>query len=593
MKKAYLKKFVSAVVILALIIVFSNFSAAFAQQMEANKIISSKLSPSLKEELKENNGETIPVLIHASNDVNPEEILQKTLSNTRLNFNNKMSPLTDISMLETYAQADEIQNFIESKRKISRQYYSEFNNEFIKNNVPNGAEVEYISQYSPVIFASVKKDAINSIALKSQVGYLTYDDTIAVPNADHTNISVPAIQADYVRDTFGNKGAGVKIGQLESGVPQNSATYFNTNKLHILTESTTTATTEHATQVAAIMVGKAAGSYKGIASDAELYSFGVGNSLNAQNEIRGVESLLSKGVNIVNISRTISVESITDYDFMSQWLDHISTTHDVHVVLSAGNTGINSLAGGRYSHNAIVVGASDDRGTVSITDDIIADYSSCSTSTYLPNKPDLSAPGNNITAAGYTRNGTSFSAPHVTGVIAQLCSYKPALKTQQTAIKALLIAGVHNTDANHLFNLISNPTKYRQWGAGIVDARGTRWVISQNRYVSSSFLPSQAVGATKTYTFQVTAADSRIRVALCLMRKNLVSGSGHGTVSTVAIAGDLDLKVVGPSGTFVANSTYNNTEIIDIPSPKPGTYTITVSLFKNSNQNIPFGLAWR
>lgn len=37
----------------------------------------------------------------------------------------------------------------------------------------------------------------------------------------------------------------------------------------------------------------------------------------------------------------------------------------------------------------------------------------------------------------------------------------------------------------------------------------------------------------------------------------------------------------------------NNTEIIHINNPPAGTYTIKVTLYTNSDQNVPYAIAWR
>lgn len=128
------------------------------------------------------------------------------------------------------------------------------------------------------------------------------------------------------------------------------------------------------------------------------------------------------------------------------------------VVVSSGNLGSQAGAVTKPGDDPLVltVGSSDDGGTRSTDDDVVADFSSRGpTADGLP-KPDVIAPGvgvESVRAPGSTvdtehpearvgsddfrGSGTSFSTPIVSGVVAQLLSYAPGLTPDE--VKARLV----------------------------------------------------------------------------------------------------------------------------------------------------------
>jgi serine protease AprX len=115
---------------------------------------------------------------------------------------------------------------------------------------------------------------------------------------------------------------------------------------------------------------------------------------------------------------------------------------------------------------AITVGATDDRGTASTADDVLASYSGYGKTADGIQKPDLVAPGTNIVSLMPAMNavlaqqhpdhmvgtfyfrmsGTSMSAPVVAGAIALLLQSEPALTPDQ--VKYRLLATARPFDSN-------------------------------------------------------------------------------------------------------------------------------------------------
>ncbi|MCK4258426.1 MAG: S8 family serine peptidase [Halanaerobiales bacterium] len=137
----------------------------------------------------------------------------------------------------------------------------------------------------------------------------------------------------------------------------------------------------------------------------------------------------------------------------------------VVVVVAAGNSGPSSYTIGSPGNEPtiITVGAANDMGTTSISDDTMAYFSSVGP-TSIDNwvKPDVCAPGYNITAcdnatSGYvTMSGTSMATPCVAGIIGQILQAHPTWSPD--TVKSTLM----NTARDLGY------TVYHQ-GAGLVD----------------------------------------------------------------------------------------------------------------------------
>lgn len=463
----------------------------------------------------------------------------------------------------------------------------------------------FFSQYAPMISAELTSAEIKLLAQDSRVQSISYSPNVTLK--DESDISVPLIRANYTRDTLGYTGSGIKIGMIESGLPDRSKPYFTSSNIHYDSSLGTTAVyKDHANTVAAIMIGKETTidgvTYEGIVPDAELYAtcYQGGNEPDWRSR---VEWLLSQGVHVINMSAYLPEASQGYYQNPERWVDHIAINHSVHFVNSSGNTGWNVTAPG-MAYNIITVGSIDDCNTQNeLSDDELAEDSSYDehpdpiTGARPTNKPDLVAPGVDIYTAAYvddeeySNSGTSFSAPHVTGVIAQLCQRQLALRTLQAGVKAILTASVSHSV--HAYT--PSDEKYDQYGAGVVNARAAMETVNAYRMMVGTFPANSLANAERTYTFTASAGQ-RVRVSLTWQKYAAIpSGTVHTNYDPIDYAlADLDLYVFHPEEADATSSytIYNNTEIVDFVAPTAGTYQILVVNRLATEQVVNYGVAW-
>ncbi|MFE1292225.1 S8 family serine peptidase [Streptomyces sp. NPDC058751] len=258
--------------------------------------------------------------------------------------------------------------------------------------------------------------------------------------------SVPQIGAPAMWKA-GHTGKGVKVAVLDTGVDQD---HPDLQGVEIAEKNFSSSPGPedrdgHGTHVASILAGTGArsgGRYKGVAPDVQLLDGKVlsdGGFGNSSGIVRGMQWAVDQGAQVVSMS--IGINDFEDVDPMEAAVARLSDK--ALFVVSAGNSGdrpgtINSPGS---APEALTVGAVDKQ-------DRIAPFSSRGPTATGESKPDITAPGVDITAAlttkspessgdGYTTmSGTSMSAPHVAGAAALLFQQHPTWSGAR--IKALL-----------------------------------------------------------------------------------------------------------------------------------------------------------
>jgi serine protease AprX len=247
----------------------------------------------------------------------------------------------------------------------------------------------------------------------------------------------------------------------------------------------------HGTFVAGIIAGdgkSSNGQYMGIAPRTNILSARVSGDEGMATEADVVEALgwilankTRYGVRVVNMSLNSSVMQSYHTSPLCAAAE-VLWFNGIVVVVSAGNNGTANLYPPANDPFVITVGATDDRGTVTLSDDTMASFSAYGTSETGSVKPEVVAPGRNIvsllpqndeTTIGIFHNpnrvnehyfrmsGTSMSAPMVSGVVALLLQDEPNLNPDQVKHRLMSTAAGTGRWSGY------DPQRA---GAGIIDA---------------------------------------------------------------------------------------------------------------------------
>jgi serine protease AprX len=248
----------------------------------------------------------------------------------------------------------------------------------------------------------------------------------------------------------------------------------------------------HGTHVAGIIAGNGKisdGKITGTAPEANIFAFKASN----QNEaIKAVKWIIDNNdkynIKVINMSLGVTQSKPFKQDAWAKLTD-LAWKKGIFVTVAAGNDGPNkhTITSPGTVKSVITVANLDDKGTPNADDDSISESSSRGPTKYDKiNKPDISAPGTDITAAlapksdfafdpsiekidsnkdkkpDYVKiSGTSMASPFIAGIAADMIQAFPNVTNDQ--IKEAMM----NTAVN-----IPNIPYYIQ-GKGIIDAYNT------------------------------------------------------------------------------------------------------------------------
>ena len=515
--------------------------------------------------------------------------------------------------------------YLLQKRSVTREVYNQLNSG-ISDELLSSEEIVYMSQYSPVIIANLTSERIEQLKESDKVVLIDYynlqgkvDDNIN-PSEMYANTTYDTNDVNGVNSIVNSPildGSGIKIGVIDVGRPiVENNTHLSGISLEHSNTSVNLNTATHSTNVMEIIYS--------IAPDADYYYTAYfEKDENGANTIisafpKELEWLISKGVNVINASLNFVQSNITidtdgdgvydinyyiggdarnSYGSAAKYLDILVYNSDVSFVKTAGNEGVTGINSGGMAYNVITVGNYNDMGTVTdYSDDTIANDSSFyNTPGDFQHKPDICAPGTNVTINGKLYgSGTSYAAPQITGIIALMMQKDSNLKTTPDDVKAILTAGV-NMDTSHHYvpAYVSADNSYRKFGAGLVSAVNAIKIIDRGDFYSAAMTSSQT---EKTYTWEVTAdmVGKPLRISMAVMKPyqelhDVVSNNGISDIYGLA---NLDLYLYYNT-TQMKNSTTtkNNVEILEYTPTRTGTYSIKVKKVSAPAVTTYYGLA--
>jgi len=373
-------------------------------------------------------------------------------------------------------------------------------------------------------YAEMTAKAATELSQMESVRWVSLDaetvSTACTQCIDTKNLAssyISTIRADKAwNDSAYLQGKGVGVAVVDSGINPNGDLYTNagTNRqtANIRFNSDYNQNTSdgygHGTHVSSIVGGDGSesnGKYIGVAPMVNIINVKVSNddgSAKSSDVIQGLQWVLNNkdayNIRVVNLSFNSTVAesyhtSALDAAVEVLWFNKIV------VVTSAGNQANGIVYPPANDPFVITVGATDDKGTTSLNDDVVASFSAYGTTPDGVVKPDLVAPGKNIIARLVNTNmgmalahpanvisgtyfkasGTSVSAPMVTGAVAILLQSEPGLNPDQ--VKYRLMFTANKTWSGY------NATKA---GAGYLDVYAA--VKTSTKYTANTnTLPSQ------------------------------------------------------------------------------------------------------
>ena len=326
----------------------------------------------------------------------------------------------------------------------------------------------------------------------------------------------------------------------------------------------------HGTAVAGVLAGtgKANRLYSGVAPGTSLVVFKVldssGNG-SISDGIAAVDETISRklefNIQILNLSLSTSGSS-NGRDSFSQVCNR-AVSNGIVVIVAAGNEGPNSRTIGApaASASAITVGAGADLKEKGF---FLADFSSRGPTADGRIKPDLWAPGVKVRTTrrqgGYhVVDGTSFSAPFVSGVVALMLDANPALRP--ATVKNILTS----TAVRWIKQAKNNEAGFGRLQAYQAVTRAAS--ISANLkppVVPDTLSSSGTLSPGATRTLEIPVASIKYPLAITCIALNYPSG-------------DIDLELLSPNGTLIARgATLDRQETIKLLPTTPGNYILSI-----------------
>ncbi len=461
---------------------------------------------------------------------------------------------TDTKKADTIT-SEEIDEFVMLERAAKSALYVEHNEKFceeiigeVSDNIFSTSAEKYepqllfSSKYAPNVEMNLTKqeifeivnneqvtDVFESVNNCNEVDYDTYNDSDSVmplesdtENYDKWYFEVTGVAK--LRDEYGLDGTGVKIGTIESFVPDIEIDCLKNMDLtnrpydneHHLSGSPVDGSGGHMNYTTSIMAGKT-DTYTGGIPKAKFYSASAYSTHPQSPGFKGAfEWVISQGVSVITSSSPLGNDEKGYYGDSAKWLDHIMSEHNI-IFTMAGPYADAKVGSGGMSYNTVLVG----RSTI---DNKIASGGLFEDTDHY--KPDIVAPGSYIGTPLGVAGGTSAAAPIVACAAVQLIQKYPELKTHPMMTKALLLNGTKYFGEENVANSTDQISGFaRGSGAGILN-------------VENSMLPLMSREATlhtlknedNTYNDFALVSKSNVdnklqlRITECCVKENTVGG---------------------------------------------------------------------
>lgn len=497
--------------------------------------------------------------------------------------------------------------YVRRKRNILKKHYTSVNNTFA---IRHGIYPIHSSGYSHYMVAELTPKEADSLRRDKDVISVTrfFEKRLITHQTDIISRQIAADSIDGSHSPIFPPylGNGVRLGIISA---QNltfdpySAQLDGLEELGRLVYLDGRVASEqsvHSSAVTSLVIGQSVTigteQYRGVVPQSVVY---FAPSFTKLSVYEAIEKCLDNGAVVVNYSAGEAFPDGNYSDFDRQ-IDTLIYNVGFCFVTSAGNACIVSSPG--TSYNGITVGNAITKGTQTmeipppypmfyIREDDCSGYIQAD---YLPNKPDLAAPGTYIHYIDSRGNlrldlyGTSFAAPYVTGVAAQIAEKYPNASLLPLVMKTLILAGADSDVILEYDNpTVSSSDILRvKSGAGFLNSANA---LGDIRFKSGVMLTDDTATHNLSERFELLAGQ-RVRILVCCMK----------SVENVALTfsrNNIVLEFYAPDSSRVAvsNSPRENVKLIEYTVQSSGVYTAVcrLELFDPEGGNIPYVLAYR
>jgi hypothetical protein len=455
-----------------------------------------------------------------------------------------------------------------------------------------GHVVDGRGEGAPMVFATLPAGLVKQFAERAdvEVAYLAQDEEYG----DHMNVAGPSMKADALWD-LGISGSGARIAIIEDSRVDFNNSCLAANNLGTRVPNDPEVD-DHATACAGI-AASTHNNFGGIAPGAGIYSSNIISYAKFAN-IAAATDAAAQNADISNNSWGINgCGGDGSVNVWGRHADYVVRYIWDTVTASAGNDG-NCLQGGYVNSvgsgfNTIAVGNYNDNGTVEFGDNLMWPTSSWRDPLSLHNdreKPEVSAPGANIKTTIMSPNfncsnaeigsGTSFSAPAVAGLAADLMQVTPSLRVYPESVKALIMAGATDN--------VEGAARLSEYdGAGGVNSLTSYTSLVNNRYTWRYVTPS-SFDANRNIIINLGWVNAGQRVKVALVWDSTPSSD----YLTDPLKADLDLFVTGPTQSLYSVSWDNSYEVVDFTAAATGNFQIRVHNYRFDGLNEYVAVAW-